>query len=60
MAVDLDEQLLAVLVCPDDHHGPLTIGRPDDKDAEVLTCSECGREYPVRDSIPVLLPGAQQ
>lgn len=57
MAIDLDEQLLAVLACPADHHAPLTVGRPGDPDASALTCSECGRSFPVRDGIPVLLLG---
>lgn len=55
MAIHLDEQLLAVLACPADHHAPLVVGREGDPDAPFLTCSECGRAYPVRDGIPVLL-----
>lgn len=55
MAIHLDEQLLAVLACPADHHAPLAVGRPNDPDAPFLTCTECGRAFPVRDGIPVLL-----
>lgn len=55
MAIHVDEQLLAVLACPADHHAPLTVGRPGEPDASALTCSECGRSFPVRDGIPVLL-----
>jgi len=55
MALQLDPVLLEVLACPDTHHAPLTVGAGDDTDAEALTCSECGRVFPVRDGIPVLL-----
>jgi uncharacterized protein len=55
MAVTLDEQLLEILACPTEDHAPLTPGAPDDPEADVLTCVECGRQYPVRDGIPVLL-----
>ncbi len=55
MAIDVDAQLLEVLACPAEHHAPLTRGTPDDPDASALTCTECGRVFPVRDGIPVLL-----
>ncbi|GAA5127039.1 Trm112 family protein [Haloechinothrix salitolerans] len=55
MAVTLDEQLLEILACPSPDHAPLTRGTPDDPDADALTCTECGRQYPVKDGIPVLL-----
>ena len=55
MAIDLDPELLAVLACPDTHHAPLIAGAPGDPDASALTCTECGRVFPVRDGIPVLL-----
>ncbi|GAA3017162.1 Trm112 family protein [Actinokineospora globicatena] len=55
MAVTLDQQLLDILACPSDDHAPLRVGTPDDPDADVLTCTECGRRYPVTDGIPVLL-----
>lgn len=55
MALALDERLLEVLACPADHHAPLTTGTPDDPEAPMLTCTECGRQFPVRDGIPVLL-----
>lgn len=51
MAGVLDPQLLEILACPDTHHAPLTY----DEQAETLTCSECGRVFPIRDGIPVLL-----
>ncbi len=47
----LDPQLLDILACPDTHHAPLRY----DEDAQTLTCTECGRVFPVRDGIPVLL-----
>ena len=51
----LDPILLEVLACPADHHAPLVVGTPDDPAASALTCTECGRVFPVRDGIPVLL-----
>jgi uncharacterized protein len=55
MAVQLDPQLLEILACPSDDHAPLTTGTPTDPDADVLTCTSCGRQFPVTDGIPVLL-----
>lgn len=55
MAVTLDEQLLEILACPAPDHARLTPGSPDDPAADALTCTSCGRVYPVRDGIPVLL-----
>jgi uncharacterized protein len=47
----LDPELLTVLACPDTDRAPL---RPD-PDGRTLTCTGCGRSYPVEDGIPVLL-----
>jgi uncharacterized protein YbaR (Trm112 family) len=55
MAVALDATLLEILACPSPDHAPLRIGSPTDPTADVLTCTSCGRMYPVRDGIPVLL-----
>ncbi|MFF5987767.1 Trm112 family protein [Prauserella flavalba] len=55
MAVTLDPQLLEILACPSPDHAPLTPGTQDDPAADALTCTSCGRTYPVRDGIPVLL-----
>ncbi|HVV18414.1 MAG TPA: Trm112 family protein [Pseudonocardiaceae bacterium] len=55
MAVELDPQLLEILACPSSDHAPLKPGTPDDPQADALTCTSCGRVYPVRDGIPVLL-----
>jgi len=46
--VPIDPALLAILVCPVDH-APVT-----DEGAH-LACGTCGRRYPVRDGIPVML-----
>ncbi|MCL8024971.1 Trm112 family protein [Nocardioides bruguierae] len=55
----LDPGLLAIVVCPA-CHGALSVvegaaGAPDDVAAELVCGGECGRAYPVRDDIPVLL-----
>ena len=55
MAVNLDPQLLEILACPSDDHAPLRVGTPDDPEADALTCTACGRQFPVDDGIPVLL-----
>src|ERR1044072_1511110 len=55
MAVQLDPPLLEILACPSDDHAPLTVGSPDDPEADVLTCTSCGRQFRVEDGIPVLL-----
>lgn len=46
----LDPDLLALVVCPACHGGLA----PDEAAAE-LACEACGRAYPVREGIPVLL-----
>jgi uncharacterized protein YbaR (Trm112 family) len=51
MSANVDEipqDLLEILVCPVDH------GKVSLQGAE-LVCAECGRAYPVRDGIPVML-----
>ena len=53
--LSLDPVLLEVLACPADHHAPLEMGEPGDPSAAALTCTECGRVFPIRDGIPVLL-----
>jgi uncharacterized protein len=55
VAVQLDPQLMDILACPTDDHAPLRAGTPADPDADVLTCTVCGRGYPVVEGIPVLL-----
>ena len=40
--------LLAILVCPVDH-------AKVQPDGDYLVCTHCGRAYPVRDGIPVML-----
>lgn len=55
MTVQLDPRLLEILACPSDDHAPLHVGSPTDPEADVLTCTSCGRQYRVEDGIPVLL-----
>lgn len=46
----IPEDFLAMLVCPACKK-PLVLK----VDPEILKCAECGRAYPVRDGVPVLL-----
>jgi len=46
------KKILDILVCPvADCRKPLTLAA----DENSLTCTGCGRTYPVRDGIPILL-----
>jgi uncharacterized protein YbaR (Trm112 family) len=53
--VQLDQTLLDILACPSEDHAPLSPGTPADPAADALTCTSCGRIFPVTDGIPVLL-----
>ena len=55
MAVDLDPQLMEILACPCPEHARLRSGTIADPEADALTCTACGRSFPVTDGIPVLL-----
>lgn len=55
VAVQLDPQLLEILACPCPEHAPLKTGTATDPQADYLTCTSCGRSFPVREGIPVLL-----
>jgi len=48
----LDPTLLEILACPEDKE-PVIYQK--EGDAERLTCTKCGKRYPVRDGIPVML-----
>ncbi len=50
MALMIDKELLAILVCPVSH-APLSY----DAKTQELVCRESGLAYPVREGIPVLL-----
>ena len=57
----MQRKLLDILACPIDKHYPLgllefTLRGGDVIVDGVLTCSECGRYYPIIDEIPVMLP----
>jgi uncharacterized protein YbaR (Trm112 family) len=53
--LNLSEELLAVIVCPDCHGDLSVVESPDVDGAGELVCQGCGLVYPVRDDIPVLL-----
>ena len=46
----IDPELLEILVCPVDK-----AALDEDQGGPALVCQSCGRRYPVRDSIPVML-----
>ena len=46
----IDPALAEILVCPVDH-----ADLEQDEATSRLVCTECGRRYPVRDGIPVML-----
>lgn len=48
----IDKELLEILACPLDK-APVTL--VEEGGAPKLLCSRCGRKYPVRDDIPVML-----
>lgn len=47
----LDPLLLEILACPSEDHAPLAV----DRERGLLVCTSCGRGFPVRDGIPVML-----
>ncbi len=47
----LDPLLLEILACPCPAHAPLDV----DENRGLLVCTDCGRGFPVRDGIPVML-----
>jgi uncharacterized protein len=46
----IDPGLAAILVCPVDKSG-----LNENETTSHLVCSECGRQYPVVDGIPIML-----
>ena len=44
----VDKELLEILACPLDKE-PVT------EQGEFLVCTKCGRKYPVREGVPVML-----
>lgn len=52
MAQLIDPELLEILACPAcDERPPVTLDEANQK----LVCTVCGRRYPIRDGIPVML-----
>lgn len=48
----IDPELLEILACPAcDERPPVTLDEANAK----LVCTVCGRRYPIRDGIPVML-----
>jgi uncharacterized protein YbaR (Trm112 family) len=53
--MNLSDELLAVIVCPDCHGDLSPVDDGSDPGAGELVCQKCGLAYPVKDDIPVLL-----
>lgn len=61
----LNPQMLELLRCPCPAHASLSYLSPDGEDSptgvegsttdDELICDECGRAFPIRDGIPVML-----
>lgn len=55
-ALGLDAELWDVLACPCDAHGAVTPVEPTEQLTEGgIACTVCGRTFPIRDGIPVML-----
>jgi len=50
----LSEFLASVIACPAPDHGRL-VATQDSHGNDLLTCESCGKSFPIRDGIPVLL-----
>jgi uncharacterized protein len=48
----IDETMLRLLACPACHAGLALL------DGDTVLCSGCGRRYPIREGLPVLLVSA--
>jgi hypothetical protein len=48
----VDKELLEILACPLDK---AEVRHSTDASGEWILCTKCGRKYPVRDDIPVML-----
>ena len=48
----IDPEFLKILACPACDDRP---GLTEDEKISKLVCTKCGRKYPVREGIPVLL-----
>lgn len=51
--VSEQEDMVRLLVCPADH-GELRL------EGQILTCTVCGRRYPIEDGVPNMLLGDDQ
>jgi uncharacterized protein YbaR (Trm112 family) len=53
--MSLDPALRAILVCPADHGDLADVPAGDGGPEAGLRCQDCGRRYPIRDGIPIML-----
>jgi uncharacterized protein YbaR (Trm112 family) len=60
----MKRQLLDILACPVCKHHPLELEVIKENNGDIvegtLSCTQCGAAYPIRDSIPDLLPPATE
>lgn len=54
--MSLDPLLLEVVRCPDEPDAALRY----DEAGRTLTCQACGRVFPIRGGVPVLLPSGDE
>ncbi len=60
----MKKELMEILACPVDKHSPLELIVIEEEKEEVktgvLVCKQCARWYPIRDTVPELLPDSRR
>jgi uncharacterized protein len=51
----LDKDLLDILACPACRAGVVLAAASSGESGDRIVCTACGRRYPVRDGIPIML-----
>ena len=50
----ISKELLEIMACPATDEGKPCHGKVEEKDDKIV-CIKCGRRYPIRDGIPIML-----